>query len=77
MASSLSRSRKQPMSASGSQRVGAEHPTAGFFTAQAYDRWWEAHKIWGELVDDSRCFGRLVSSVFPSADAQPEVAARG
>ena len=45
-----------------------------FFTAQAYERWWEARKIWGELVNDSRSFGRLVSTIFPSTDAQPEVA---
>ncbi len=45
-----------------------------FFTAQAYDRWWEARKIWGELVNDSRSFGRLVSTMFPSTDTQPEVA---
>ena len=45
-----------------------------FFTAQAYDRWWEARKIWGELVNDSRSFGRLVSTIFPNSDAQPEVA---
>ena len=24
----------------------------GFFPAQAYDRWWEARKIWGEIVND-------------------------
>jgi putative membrane protein len=46
----------------------------GFFTAQAYDRWWEARKIWGEFVNDSRSFGRLVMTIFPSADDQPEVA---
>jgi len=31
-----------------------------FFTAQAYDRWWEARKIWGSLVNDSRSFARMV-----------------
>ncbi len=46
----------------------------GFFTAQAYDRWWEARKIWGEFVNDSRSFGRLVSTIFPSPDAAPGVA---
>ena len=25
-----------------------------FRTAQAYDRWWEARKIWGEIVNNSR-----------------------
>lgn len=25
-----------------------------FRTGQAYDRWWEARKIWGEIINDSR-----------------------
>ena len=37
----------------------------GFLTSQAYDRWWEARKIWGEVVNDSRSFGRLVATVLP------------
>ncbi|MCF8715933.1 hypothetical protein JM658_13940 [Joostella atrarenae] len=32
----------------------------GFNNNQAYDRWWEARKIWGALVNDSRSFGRQV-----------------
>ena len=35
-----------------------------FFTAQAYDRWWEARKIWGTFVNDSRSFGRMVVTLF-------------
>jgi len=36
----------------------------GFNNNQAYDRWWEARKIWGALVNDSRSFGRnLISFV--------------
>ena len=46
----------------------------GFFTAQAYDRWWEARKIWGEFVNDSRSFGRLVVTMFPKSNSQPEIA---
>lgn len=46
----------------------------GFFTSQAYDRWWEARKIWGEFVNDSRSFGRLVATLFPSSESEPEVA---
>jgi putative membrane protein len=42
----------------------------GFFTAQAYDRWWEARKIWGQFVNYSRSFGRMVLTLFPGA--QPE-----
>lgn len=30
----------------------------GFKNSQAYDRWWEARKIWGELVNDSRSWAR-------------------
>lgn len=36
----------------------------GFINAQAYDRWWEARKIWGEIVNDSRSFGRMVVSFY-------------
>nr|WP_231582691.1 bestrophin family ion channel [Pedobacter sp. BMA] len=32
----------------------------GFNNNQAYDRWWEARKIWGALVNDSRSFARAV-----------------
>lgn len=30
----------------------------GFNNNQAYDRWWEARKIWGSLVNDSRTWAR-------------------
>lgn len=30
----------------------------GFNNNQAYDRWWEARKIWGALVNDSRTWAR-------------------
>ena len=36
-----------------------------FFTGQAYDRWWEARKIWGDFVNESRSFGRLVMTIIP------------
>jgi putative membrane protein len=45
-----------------------------FFTAQAYDRWWEARKIWGAFVNDSRSFGRMVLTLFPDSDDQSAVA---
>lgn len=32
----------------------------GFNNNQAYDRWWEARKIWGALVNDSRSFARAL-----------------
>lgn len=39
----------------------------GFMSAHSYDRWWEARKIWGALVNDSRSFGRMVVTTL-SAD---------
>lgn len=33
----------------------------GFSNNQAYDRWWEARRIWGELVNDSRSWARNVT----------------
>lgn len=32
----------------------------GFNNNQAYDRWWEARKIWGALVNDSRSWSRSI-----------------
>ncbi|MDO7742722.1 MAG: hypothetical protein MUP99_03080 [Pedobacter sp.] len=32
----------------------------GFNNNQAYDRWWEARKVWGALVNDSRSWARSV-----------------
>jgi putative membrane protein len=29
-----------------------------FRTGQAYDRWWEARKVWGEIINDSRSLVR-------------------
>jgi len=34
----------------------------GFRIAQSYDRWWEARKIWGEIVNDSRTLVRQVQT---------------
>lgn len=34
----------------------------GFRNNKAYERWWEARKIWGKLVNDSRFFGLKVMS---------------
>lgn len=45
-----------------------------FFTSQAYDRWWEARKIWGEIVNDSRSFGRLVMTLIPDVHEPSEQA---
>ncbi len=46
-----------------------------FFTAQAYDRWWEARKIWGAFVNDSRSFGRMVTTLFGKTGGGSEVPA--
>jgi len=45
-----------------------------FFTAQAYGRWWEARKIWGTLVNDSRSFARMVVTMFDRSAGAAEVA---
>lgn len=37
-----------------------------FKTAQSYDRWWEARKIWGGIVNDSRAFVREVHTFVKS-----------
>lgn len=34
----------------------------GFNNNQAYDRWWEARKVWGAIVNDSRSWARSVLS---------------
>lgn len=39
-----------------------------FKLSQSYDRWWEARKIWGAIVNDSRTLARQVLS-FPSAES--------
>lgn len=35
----------------------------GFRNNSAYDRWWEARKIWGGVVNTSRTFGRQVTTL--------------
>jgi ion channel-forming bestrophin family protein len=34
----------------------------GFRNNSAYDRWWEARKIWGGVVNASRTFGMMITS---------------
>lgn len=41
-----------------------------FRTGQAYDRWWEARKIWGEIINDSRSLIRASMS-FVKEPAEP------
>lgn len=46
----------------------------GFRTNSAYDRWWEARKLWGSLVNSSRSLARQAASFIqqPSPDRQAE-----
>ena len=41
-----------------------------FRTSQSYDRWWEARKIWGAIVNDSRTFVRQVTQFIPEANQE-------
>jgi putative membrane protein len=45
----------------------------GFNSNQAYDRWWEARKVWGALVNDSRTWARLVLSYISPSQTIPEL----
>lgn len=42
----------------------------GFRTNSAYDRWWEARKLWGSLVNSSRSLARQAVS-FTRSSSQP------
>lgn len=41
-----------------------------FKTSQSYDRWWEARKIWGAIVNDSRTLVLQVRTFLPDAVRQ-------
>lgn len=46
----------------------------GFNNNQAYDRWWEARKIWGSVVNDSRTWARgLIHYTHADAAEMPAV----
>jgi putative membrane protein len=38
----------------------------GFHNNASYDRWWEARKLWGQLINSSRSFTRQVFSLVDS-----------
>jgi len=42
-----------------------------FKTSQSYDRWWEARKIWGSIVNDSRTLMLQVRTFVPDALLAP------
>ncbi len=44
----------------------------GFRTNAAYDRWWEARKVWGGIVNDSRTFVRQLRG-FVAPERGPDV----
>jgi putative membrane protein len=48
----------------------------GFNNNQAYDRWWEARKIWGALVNDSRSWARCVISYISGHEADGDLKRR-
>lgn len=43
----------------------------GFNNNQAYDRWWEARKVWGALVNDSRSWARGILSYTEAGRLDP------
>lgn len=46
---------------------------AGFKNNQAYDRMWEARKIWGGIVNDSRSWGMMVDGFVTNLFAEKKV----
>lgn len=42
----------------------------GFRNNAAYDRWWEARKLWGQLVFDIRNLARAVTGLVPAYSGQ-------
>jgi putative membrane protein len=46
-----------------------------FKMSQSYDRWWEARKIWGAIVNDSRSFVFQLQAFLKSDDASPQIKA--
>ena len=48
----------------------------GFNNNQAYDRWWEARKVWGGFVNDSRSFARSLLSYVPQSDTNNAIVKR-
>jgi ion channel-forming bestrophin family protein len=42
----------------------------GFRNLQAYDRWWEARKLWGQLINDSRNFCLKLNAFVPDLSAE-------
>ncbi len=45
----------------------------GFKNSQAYDRMWEARKIWGGIINDSRAWGMLVDGFISNMFAENKI----
>lgn len=45
----------------------------GFRNNAAYDRWWEARKLWGQLIYDIRNLARAVSAIVPEASERRDL----
>ncbi|CAN5878440.1 bestrophin family ion channel [soil metagenome] len=46
----------------------------GFRVNAAYERWWEARKIWGAVVNNSRSIGRQILGFIPTASGEDAAA---
>ncbi len=44
-----------------------------FRNGSSYARWWEARTLWGAIVNNSRSWGRTVTTVMRSDDHHPEL----
>lgn len=44
-----------------------------FKMSQSYDRWWEARKIWGAIVNDSRSFVLQLQSFLQNPALEPQI----
>jgi putative membrane protein len=49
---------------------------AGFKNNQSYDRMWEARKIWGGIVNDSRTWGMMVDGFVTNLFAKEDISDR-
>lgn len=45
----------------------------GFRNNAAYDRWWEARKLWGGLIADTRSLAREVALFLPASENAPRL----
>jgi len=46
-----------------------------FKMSQSYDRWWEARKIWGAIVNDSRSFVLQLQAFLKNPEVAPQIKA--